>query len=109
VANLLDNARKATGPDGHIAWLPPGRRTFAELLVTTTAKGVPAPDRTGFRTGWCADNARDAGSAAPAAWLGCPIAVLRPARTAAPDLRAPPPAIVVRSSALLPNRVDPRR
>jgi two-component system OmpR family sensor kinase len=45
VANLLDNARHATRPDGHVGvWL---RRAgaFAELLVTDDGDGVPPQDR----------------------------------------------------------------
>jgi signal transduction histidine kinase len=45
VANLLDNARHVTEPNGHVSvWLRQVGR-FAELLVTDDGPGVPAPDR----------------------------------------------------------------
>lgn len=73
VANLLDNARHATGPDGHVGvWL---RRSgpYAELLVTDDGYGVPAADRERiFDRLVRLDNARDrrfGGSG-----LGLPIA-----------------------------------
>jgi signal transduction histidine kinase len=73
VANLLDNARHATGPDGHVGvWL---RRSgpYAELLVTDDGYGVPATDRERiFDRLVRLDNARDrrfGGSG-----LGLPIA-----------------------------------
>lgn len=45
VANLLDNARHATDPNGHVSvWLRPVGR-FAELIVTDDGHGVPAADR----------------------------------------------------------------
>jgi len=108
VANLLDNARKATGPDGHAGvWL---RQVgaLAELLVTDDGPGVPAEDRDRiFDRLVRLDNARDrrlGGSG-----LGLPIA-RGFARAHGGDLTcvAPRPGdqgAVFRL--LLPIRVDP--
>jgi two-component system, OmpR family, sensor kinase len=108
VANLLDNARKATGPDGHVGvWL---RQVgaFAELLVTDDGPGVPAADRERiFDRLVRLDNARDrrfSGSG-----LGLPIA-RGFARAHGGDLTCVPPppgdhGAVFRL--VLPIRVDP--
>ncbi|HYS39801.1 MAG TPA: HAMP domain-containing sensor histidine kinase [Pseudonocardiaceae bacterium] len=108
VANLLDNARKATGPDGHVGvWLRQVA-TFAELLVTDDGPGVPEAQRDRiFDRLVRLDNARDrrfGGSG-----LGLPIA-RGFARAHGGDLAcvAPPPAdrgAVFRL--VLPIRIDP--
>jgi signal transduction histidine kinase len=108
VANLLDNARKATGPDGHIGvWLRQ-LGTFAELLVTDDGQGVPAADRERiFDRLVRLDNARDrrfGGSG-----LGLPIA-RGFARAHGGDLTCVPPPPADRGAVfrlLLPIRVDP--
>jgi signal transduction histidine kinase len=108
VANLLDNARQATGSDGHVGvWL---RQVggFAELLVTDDGHGVPPADREHiFDRLVRLDTARDrrfGGSG-----LGLPIA-RGFARAHGGDLtcESPPPGetgAVFRL--LLPIRVDP--
>jgi two-component system OmpR family sensor kinase len=118
IANMLDNARKATGPDGHVGvWL---RQVgaFAELLVTDDGPGVPAADRERiFDRLVRLDNARDrgfggsgpSGSGLGGSGLGLPIA-RGFARAHGGDLTcvAPPPGdhgAVFRL--LLPIRVDP--
>jgi signal transduction histidine kinase len=108
VANLLDNARKATGPDGHIGvWL---RQVgaFAELLVTDDGQGVPPADRDRiFDRLVRLDNARDrrfGGSG-----LGLPIA-RGFARAHGGDLTCVPPPPGDQGAVfrlLLPIRVDP--
>jgi signal transduction histidine kinase len=45
VANLLDNARHATDPDGHVGVRVGQVGAFAELVVTDDGHGVPAVDR----------------------------------------------------------------
>jgi len=108
VANLLDNARKATGPDGRIGvWLRQVG-TFAELLVTDDGQGVPPPDRDRiFDRLVRLDNARDrrfGGSG-----LGLPIA-RGFARAHGGDLTCVPPPPGDRGAVfrlLLPIRVDP--
>lgn len=45
VANLLDNARHATRPDGHVGVRLSRVGEFAELLVTDDGDGVPPQDR----------------------------------------------------------------
>jgi signal transduction histidine kinase len=108
VANLLDNARKATGPDGHIGvWL---RQVgaFAELLVTDDGQGVPPADRDRiFDRLVRLDDARDrrfGGSG-----LGLPIA-RGFARAHGGDLTCMPPPPGDQGAVfrlLLPIRVDP--
>jgi signal transduction histidine kinase len=113
VANLLDNARKATGPDGHVGvWL---RQVgaFAELLVTDDGPGVPAADRERiFDRLVRLDNARDRGTGGArlgGSGLGLPIA-RGFARAHGGDLTCVPPppgdhGAVFRL--VLPIRVDP--
>jgi two-component system OmpR family sensor kinase len=111
VANLLDNARKATGPDGHIGvWL---RRlgTFAELLVTDDGPGVPAADGDRiFDRLVRLDNARDRRSGGSGgSGLGLPIA-RGFARAHGGDLTCVPPPPGDRGAVfrlVLPIRVDP--
>jgi two-component system, OmpR family, sensor kinase len=73
LANLLDNARHATEPGGHVTvWLRQSGRC-AELLVTDDGHGVPAPDRERiFDRLVRLDTARDRGSGGSG--LGLPIA-----------------------------------
>jgi signal transduction histidine kinase len=108
VANLLDNARKATGPDGHVGvWL---RQVgaFAELLVTDDGPGVPAADRERiFDRLVRLDNARDRRMGGSG--LGLPIA-RGFARAHGGDLTCVPPPPGDHGAAfrlLLPIRVDP--
>jgi signal transduction histidine kinase len=108
VANLLDNARHATGPDGHVGvWLR-AVGGFVELLVTDDGHGVPPADRDRiFDRLVRLDTARDrrfGGSG-----LGLPIA-RGFARAHGGDLTCEPPppgetGAVFRL--LLPVRVDP--
>ncbi|HEX4721900.1 MAG TPA: HAMP domain-containing sensor histidine kinase, partial [Pseudonocardiaceae bacterium] len=108
VANLLDNARHATGTDGHIGvWL---RQVggFAELLVTDDGHGVPPADRDRiFDRLVRLDTARDrrfGGSG-----LGLPIA-RGFARAHGGDLTCGPPPVGGSGAVfrlLLPIRVDP--
>ncbi|HEX4703463.1 MAG TPA: HAMP domain-containing sensor histidine kinase [Pseudonocardiaceae bacterium] len=73
VANLLDNARHATRPDGHVGvWVRRGGR-FAELVVVDDGHGVPAADRERiFDRMVRLDSARDRVSGGSG--LGLPIA-----------------------------------
>lgn len=108
VANLLDNARHAIEPDGHIGvWLRPVGR-FAELLVTDDGHGVPPADRERiFDRLVRLDTGRDrrfGGSG-----LGLPIA-RGFARAHGGDLTCEAPAPGERGAVfrlLLPIRVDP--
>jgi signal transduction histidine kinase len=45
VANLLDNARQATGPNGRITLRLAAAGPFAEILVIDSGHGVPAQER----------------------------------------------------------------
>jgi signal transduction histidine kinase len=111
VANLLDNARKATGPDGHIGvWLRQ-LGTFAELLVTDDGPGVPAADGDRiFDRLVRLDNARDRRSGGSGgSGLGLPIA-RGFARAHGGDLTCVPPPPGDRGAVfrlVLPIRVDP--
>jgi signal transduction histidine kinase len=108
VANLMDNARHATEPNGHIdIWLRP-LGAFAELLVTDDGPGVPVQDRERiFDRLVRLDTARDrrfGGSG-----LGLPIA-RGFARAHGGDLTCEAPSPGATGAVfrlLLPARVDP--
>jgi signal transduction histidine kinase len=112
VANLLDNARKATGPDGHIGvWLRQVG-TFAELLVTDDGQGVPAADRDRiFDRLVRLDNARSATPFGGSGGSGLGLPIARGfARAHGGDLTCVPPPPGDRGAVfrlLLPIRVDP--
>lgn len=108
VANLLDNARHVTEPNGHVdVWLRQVGR-FAELLVTDDGPGVPAPDRERiFDRLVRLDTGRD--RRVGGSGLGLPIA-RGFARAHGGDLTCEAPAPGARGAVfrlLLPIRVDP--
>ncbi|HEX3589703.1 MAG TPA: HAMP domain-containing sensor histidine kinase [Pseudonocardiaceae bacterium] len=73
VANLLDNARHATEPDGHVGVVLRDVGGFAELRVVDDGPGVPPSDRERvFDRLVRLDTARDRGSGGSG--LGLPIA-----------------------------------
>jgi signal transduction histidine kinase len=108
VANLLDNARHVTEPNGHVSvWLRQVGR-FAELLVTDDGPGVPPADRERiFDRLVRLDTGRD--RRAGGSGLGLPIA-RGFARAHGGDLTCEAPATGSRGAVfrlLLPVRVDP--